>query len=134
MDSFQIIGIIIIVGLIFYLVNYFNKNNNIENFTNLTGTNAKISSDGIANAASQQSDIILVSKYKADYDTLIPNLKQYIGNNIIQLMLQLDPAQTTVNDANLAIFQNINTLQTSYDNMDKILTYIDNTSSSKTYF
>ena len=134
MDSFQIIGIIIIVGLIFYLVNYFNKNNNIENFTNLTGTNAKISSDGIANAASQQSDIILVSKYKADYETLIPNLKQYIGNNIIQLMLQLDPAQTTVNDANLAIFQNINTLQTSYDNMDKILTYIDNTSSSKTYF
>ena len=129
MDSFQIIGIIIIVGLIFYLVNYYSKNKNMESFENLTGTNAKISSTGLANAASQQSDTILVSKYRSDYETLVPNLKQYIGNNIVQLMLQLDSSHT-INDANLAIFQNINTLQTSYDNMDKILTYIEAVPSS----
>ena len=56
MDSFQLIGLILIVGLIFYLVNYFSTHKNMASFTNLTGTQAKISSDGVGNAASQQND------------------------------------------------------------------------------
>lgn len=130
MDSFQLIGLIIIGGLIFYLVNYFSTHKNMESFTNLTGTQAKISSDGLGNAASQQNDSVLVAKYRSDYESLVTNLQKYIGDNIIQLMLQLDSSQVTINDANLAIFKNINTLQLSYDNMEKILTYIQAVPSS----
>ena len=44
---------------------------------------------------------------------------------MIQLMMQIDPSSDTMTDANLKLFNDFNTLKTSYDNMATALKYVD---------
>ena len=44
---------------------------------------------------------------------------------MVQLLLQIDPSNDSMTDANLTTFNNFNTLKTTYDNMDAILKYVD---------
>ena len=56
---------------------------------------------------------------------VIDNTKKYLEINMIQLMMQIDPSSDTMTDANLKIFNDFNTLKTSYDNMATVLKYVD---------
>ena len=127
MDAFQNIGLIIILGFIVYLVYfYYNKyQHQLENFEVQGGSTSAQVSQGIGEAATKQSDILLISKYRKNYESIVDNMKKYIGSNVIQLMLQVDSSSPTLTDANLKVFNDINTLKTTYNHLDSILTYID---------
>ena len=127
MDLFQQISSLIIFGFIIYLVYfYYNKyQHHIENFEVQGGSNSAQISNGISEAATKQADILLISKYRKDYDVFIDNMKKYVGANIIRLMLQVDASQSDImSDANLKIFTDINTLKLSFDSLHSIQTTI----------
>ena len=44
---------------------------------------------------------------------------------MIQLLLQIDPSNDSMTDANLKIFNDINTLNTTYNNITSVLKYVD---------
>ena len=128
MDSFQQIGIAIIFGFIIYLVYfYYNKYNNgqKENFEVKGGSKTDEILSKLTSAVASQHDILLISKYRNKYESIIDNTKKYLEINMVQLLLQIDPSNDSMTDANLTTFNNFNTLKTTYDNMDAILKYVD---------
>ena len=128
MDSFQQIGIAIIFGFIIYLVYfYYNKYNNgqKENFEVKGGSKTDEILSKLTSAVASQHDILLISKYRNKYESIIDNTKKYLEINMIQLMMQIDPSSDTMTDANLKLFNDFNTLKTSYDNMATALKYVD---------
>ena len=128
MDSFQQIGIAIIFGFIIYLVYfYYNKYNNRqkENFEVKGGNKTDEILQKLTASVASQHDILLISKYRSKYESIIDNTKKYLEINMVQLLLQIDPSNDSMTDANLTTFNNFNTLKTTYDNMDAILKYVD---------
>jgi hypothetical protein len=128
MDSFQQIGIAIIFGFIIYLVYfYYNKYNNEqkENFEVKGGSKTDEVLSKLTSAVASQHDILLISKYRPKYESIVENTKKYLEINMVQLMMQIDPSSDTMTDANLKICNNINTLKTTYDNMATVLKYVD---------
>ena len=124
MDSFQQIGIAIIFGFIIYLVYfYYNKYNNRqkENFEVKGGSKTKEILEKLKNSNASLTDILLVSKYRTDYESIIENTKKYVGINMIELLLQIDPT-TAITDETINTFNNINTLYTTHNNLENILT------------
>ena len=130
MDSFQQIGIAIIFGFIIYLVYfYYNKYNNVqkENFEVKGGSKTDEILSKLTSAVASQHDVLLISKYRNKYESIIENTKKYLEINMIQLLLQIDPSNDSITDANLKIFNDINTLNTTYNNMTTVLKYVDET-------
>ena len=128
MDSFQQIGIAIIFGFIIYLVYfYYNKytNKQKENFEVKGGSKTDEILQKLTASVASQHDILLISKYRPKYESIIENTKKYLEINMVQLLLQIDPSNDSMTDANLTTFNNFNTLKTTYDNMDAILKYVD---------
>lgn len=128
MDSFQQIGIAIIFGFIIYLVYfYYNKYNNgqKENFEVKGGSKTDEILSKLTSAVASQNDVLLISKYRNKYESIIENTKKYLEINMIQLLLQIDPSNDSMTDANLKIFNDINTLNTTYNNMATVLKYVD---------
>ena len=128
MDSFQQIGIAIIFGFIIYLVYfYYNKytNGQKENFEVKGGSKTDEILSKLTSSVASQNDVLLISKYRNKYEAIIENNKKYIQINMIQLMMHIDPSSDTMTDANLKLFNDFNTLKTSYDNMATALKYVD---------
>lgn len=128
MDSFQQIGIAIIFGFIIYLVYfYYNKYNNgqKENFEVKGGSKTDEILSKLTSAVASQNDVLLISKYRNKYESIIENTKKYLEINMIQLLLQIDSSNDSMTDANLKIFNDINTLNTTYNNMATVLKYVD---------
>ena len=128
MDSFQQIGIAIIFGFIIYLVYfYYNKytNGQKENFEVKGGSKTDEILSKLTSSVASQNDVLLISKYRNKYESIIDNTKKYLEINMIQLMMQIDPSSDTMTDANLKLFNDFNTLKTSYDNMATALKYVD---------
>jgi ABC-type transport system involved in cytochrome bd biosynthesis fused ATPase/permease subunit len=128
MDSFQQIGIAIIFGFIIYLVYfYYNKytNRQKENFEVKGGSKTDEILSKLTSSVASQHDILLISKYRNKYEAIIENNKKYLKINMIQIMMQIDPSNDSMTDANLKMFNDFNTLKTSYDNMATILNYVD---------
>jgi len=128
MDSFQQIGIAIIFGFIIYLVYfYYNKYNNgqKENFEVKGGSKTDEILSKLTSAVASQNDVLLISKYRNKYESIIENTKKYLEINMIQLLLQIDPSNDSMTDANLKIFNDINTLNTTYNNMATVLKSVD---------
>jgi len=128
MDSFQQIGIAIIFGFIIYLVYfYYNKytNGQKENFEVKGGSKTDEILSKLISSVASQNDVLLISKYRNKYESIIENNKKYLQINMIQLMMQIDPSSDTMTDANLTLFNDFNTLKTSYDNMATVLKYVD---------
>ena len=123
MDSFQQIGIAIICGFIIYLVYfYYNKyNGQKENFEVKGGSKTNEILEKLKNSNASLTDILLVSKYRTDYESIIENTKKYVGINMIELLLQIDPT-TAITDETINTFNNINTLYTTQNNLENILT------------
>ena len=110
MDSFQQIGIAIICGFIIYLVYfYYNKYNNgqKENFEVKGGSKTDEVLSKLTSAVASQHDILLISKYRPKYESIVENTKKYLEINMVQLMMQIDPSSDTMTDANLKIFNEI---------------------------
>lgn len=125
MDSFQQIGIAIIFGFIIYLVYfYYNKYNNgqKENFEVKGGNKTAEILEKLKNSNASLTDILLVSKYRTDYESIIENTKKYVGINMIELLLQIDPNNPTITDETINTCNNINTLYTMHNNLENILT------------
>ena len=123
MDSFQQIGIAIIFGFIIYLVYfYYNKyNRQKENFEVKGGIKTKEILEKIKTTNASLTDILLVSKYRTDYESIIENTKKYVGINMIELLLQIDPT-ASITDETIKTCNNINTLYTMHNNLENILT------------
>lgn len=123
MDSFQQIGIAIIIGFIIYLVYfYYNKyNGQKENFEVKGGIKTKEILEKLKTTNASLTDILLVSKYRTDYESIIENTKKYVGINMIELLLQIDPT-VAITDETINTFNNINTLYTTHNNLENILT------------
>ena len=74
MDSFQQIGIAIIFGFIIYLVYfYYNKytNKQKENFEVKGGSKTDAVLSKLTTAVPSQHDILLISKYRSKYESII---------------------------------------------------------------
>ena len=129
MDSFQIVGIIIIAGFIVYLVNFYYNKKNVENFTSTDIT--KLSTN-LKDAANDMNSELNVYSNKTTYQDVISNLTSYINSSIVSLILTLDatvPQTPTILASNIAKIEKINTLQTAYNNMASISKQLSNFSS-----
>ena len=118
---FKIVCIVIIFGYIAYLA--FNNQNIMESFQTKSGSTVKAQATGFANAAGIQSDTLLISKYKTDYDTLLTNCEKNLNLSIMQQLLQIDPTQDAATSSNLQIYTLINTLNSAKNALPSVLTF-----------
>jgi len=118
---FKIVCIVIIFGYIAYLA--YNNQNIMESFQTKSGSTVKAQATGFANAAGIQSDTLLISKYKTDYDTLLTNCEKNLNLSIMQQLLQIDPNQDAATSSNLQIYTLINTLNSAKNALPSVLTF-----------
>lgn len=101
MNLFLFIGICLVIYLFFRNFNYNNQYKLIEGMTDVSGNNTTLGSNGIAdNAASYAAnikaatiklqDMLLISKYRSDYETVILNLDDFINNLMLKNVLSFD--------------------------------------------
>jgi hypothetical protein len=101
MNMFLFIGISLVVYLLFRNFNYNNQYSLIEGMTDASGNTVASTDNGIAgNAASygaqikaatiKLQDTFLITKYRADYETVILNLDDFINNLMLKNALSFD--------------------------------------------
>jgi len=68
-------------------------------------------------------DEILVSKYRQDYENVIINMDDLVGMLMIQQLLSVKLSGST--DDVLKSLENLNTLKSSKDSLNKTMAYLD---------
>jgi len=139
-ELFSTIGVLLVSFFIVYIVIKLFKvqNNVIEGLTNIADpvspdTNA-VPVSGIGATATSYAaaikaetvklqDEILVSKYRQDYENVIINTDDLVGMLMIQQLLNIKLSGST--DDVLKSLENLNTLKSSKDSLNKTMAYLD---------
>jgi hypothetical protein len=135
---FNLIGVIVFVGLIIYLATYWLKFQVkfVEGLTN-PGNSSSSSTSGVAggsteyasnikNVVTQMQDTLLVSKYRSDYENIIINLDDYLNSIMLQTVLSMDSTSSDPS-TNLANIQLLNSLNDAKSSLNVVMKYIDST-------
>ena len=120
---FKIVSIVIVFGYIAYLA--YNNKNIMETFETKSGSTVNAQATGMSNVSGIQSDTLLISKYKKDYDTLLTNCEKNLNQSIIQQLLQIDTSQDATSSNNLKIYEQINVLNSTKTALPNVLTFIN---------
>jgi len=136
MEDLLTIGIILVVSMyvIYYLVDKFVYTNsqysmiegleNQSSSTNNIAANAKPFADSLKSTAVSKVDILLIPKYRTDYENAIINTDDYINALMLEQLLKMDI--TTKNDSNnMDILNKISQLQSSKTALNSIMTFVD---------
>jgi hypothetical protein len=81
----------------------------------------------LTNAVTQKTDILLIDKYRTDYENAILKADDLINVTMLQEVLSLD---TSKPDKNIQTFMNIAYLNQAKDGLNKVMKYVDNAKSS----
>ncbi len=101
MNLFLFIGICLVLYFLFRNFNYNTQHSLIEGMTDASGNATAPAGNGIAgNAASYSAqikaatiklqDTFLIAKYRADYETVILNLDDFMNNLMLKIVLSFD--------------------------------------------
>ena len=102
MNLFLFIAICFATYLLFRHFEYKNQYGLIEGMTDISGNTTPSSTNGIAGSAASYAatikaenikiqDMLLISKYRSDYETVILNLDDLINNLMLQASLTVNP-------------------------------------------
>jgi hypothetical protein len=81
----------------------------------------------LTNAVTQKTDILLIDKYRTDYENAILKADDLINVTMLQEVLSLD---TSKPDKNIQTFMNIAYLSQAKDGLNKVMKYVDAAKSS----
>jgi hypothetical protein len=81
----------------------------------------------LTNAVTQKTDILLIDKYRTDYENAILKADDLINVTMLQEVLSLD---TSKPEKNIQSFMNIAYLSQAKDGLNKVMKYVDNAKSS----
>jgi len=95
----------------------------VEGLTTMTATgvagSAPTYSETIKSKATQLQDILLISKYRQDYENIIINMEDYVNLLIVQQILNLPL------DGSMTSFTNIGALHQSKQALNDAMKFID---------
>ena len=95
----------------------------VEKLTTMTATgvagSAPTYSETIKSKSTQLQDILLITKYRKDYENIIINMEDYVNLLIIQQILNLPL------DGSITSFNNIGALQQSKQALNDAMKFID---------
>jgi hypothetical protein len=135
----KIVGIVVVLGFIIYLAAKSLKihRNMIEGLTMPADTSALTSGvtngqAGSANAYAaaikaqviKMQDVLLITKYRTDYENVIINMDDYINLLMLQAVLNLDTSSDSAAN-NIAAINSLNTLQSAKVALNSTMKFID---------
>ena len=103
-----------------------NATTDISGITGLAGGAADYVTR-LANAVTQKTDILLIDKYRTDYENAIMKADDLINVIMLQQVLSID---TTKPDSRILNFTQIAELSLAKDGFNKVMKYVDNAKSS----
>lgn len=130
-DLLKILGLLIVVGCIVYLaMNWPNKNTvkpydkygGIEGFTNGEAGQASAYATSVKTDGTKLLDVLLISKYRSDYENTILNMDDYVKALMLETVLNID---TSNKDAVTASLTKLNTLNDSLNSLDNVMKFVD---------
>lgn len=104
----------------------------LEGMTNNTATSAS-TTNGMAGGAAayganikaetiKLQDMLLISKYRTDYETVILNLDDYLNNVMLQTVLQMDVSNPQNAQQNITKLANLSQTKTA---LNSIMKFVD---------
>ena len=95
-----------------------NTNTNTNTNNNGIAGNAQTYAANIKSAFIKNQDILLITKYRTDYENAILNLDDYISSEMLKTALNIDPANTikTIN-----ILTKLNETKNALNNVMKLI-------------
>jgi hypothetical protein len=103
----QLINFIIFIAICFVIYLLFRSMNNLSSIEGMTtDTSTSSSNSGIAGGAQsyaanikslviKNQDVLLISKYRTDYENVILNLDDYVNTLMLQTALSINPNDPT---------------------------------------
>lgn len=115
------VGIFIIILLYVIYVFFKFQRSIIEGMQSGTGSNSEVFSEEIRTKTMKLQDSLLISKYKKDYEDILINMEEYLNLTMLKELLNVKLDSKNMNEA----LSNINTINTSKNNLNDIMTFID---------
>lgn len=77
----------------------------------------------LTNTVTQKTDVLLIDKYRTDYENAILKADDLINVTMLEQVLSLD---TSKPQNNITIFGQISTLNQAKDGLNKVMKFVDN--------
>jgi len=130
---YKFIGLyILFLAAMFYLYLVFFSKKRIEGLDTMTptvkdgiGINADAYSSAIQTNFQALKDKLLIPQYRPQYDAALVGVSDYIHMLMLQSVLQIDVTTTTLTDANMKLFANINTLNEMQNSLNSVSKFTD---------
>jgi len=127
MNLLLFIGICFILYLMFVSIRFSKTTDGMTNMNNSADStagngiagNAAAYGATIKSATIKSQDTLLISKYRADYETAILNLEDFINNTMLKTALSIDPNNPGPSLETLATMQQAKTA------LDGIMKFVD---------
>lgn len=125
-------NVLLFVGICFilYIIYVSIQSCRRDGMTNRDSSDDSTSGNGIAGNASayaatiksatiKSQDVLLISKYRSEYETVILNLEDFINNAMLKTALTIDP------DKPGPAFETLATMQQAKSALDGIMKFVD---------
>jgi len=131
---YKFIGLyILFLAAMFYLYLVFFSKKRIEGLDTMTPTTVKdgigINADAYSSAIQTNfqalKDKLLIPQYRPQYDAALVGVSDYIHMLMLQSVLQIDVTTTTLTEANMKLFANINTLNEMQNSLNSVSKFTD---------
>ncbi len=118
----QIFNLIIFFAICFVVYIVFRNPDVIEGATTMGAGKAADYVTNLTNAVTQKTDILLIDKYRTEYENAIMKADDLLNVTMLQEVLSLD---TSNPDKNIQSFTNIAYLSQAKDGLNKVMAYVD---------
>jgi hypothetical protein len=78
----------------------------------------------IKNETIKLNDVLLISKYRQDYENVIINMDDYVNLLMLQCLVQMDTSGTP-SDANMSVINNLNSLNNVKSALNNVMKFVD---------
>lgn len=133
-EFLKILGIVVLIAFLVYLASKLLKLhlNLVEGLTNpgvssvTIGEAASAANYGSAlkNQVTQIQDILLITKYRKEYETIVLNMDDYVNALMLKTVLKMN-VETDDVELNIANIRNLKDLNDSKTALNNVMKYID---------
>ena len=103
----------------------------LENAVTGSAVSSKGSAGGAANYAAaiknevvKLNDIMLITKYRSDYENVIINMDDYVNLLMLQSVVNMDTTAASA-DTNMSIINNLNSLNSVKGALNNVMKFVD---------
>ena len=121
------IGLIAIILFLYYIISFLFKNSAIEPMTNATATDKDKISSAVDGNTNKLSDILLISKYRSNYEDTILSLEKTIGLSIVSEVIANAEliSSDTISPESMKAIANINQLAAFKESLNQAMIEVD---------